>query len=141
MRSVLIGGAAVVVLLSGAASPGAQSLAPFTAEDILKVATASVLDLTEDGSYVAIAVRTLQDNAETDHRRFGDPTYVAAAMVDVRIIETRTGRTERPFKQLMNARQAAWSRDGARLALLPPLRTPIACRSRPPGCGMPRATW
>jgi dipeptidyl aminopeptidase/acylaminoacyl peptidase len=118
MRSVLIGGAAVVVLMSGPASPRAQSLAPFTAEDMLKVATASVLDVTEDGSHVAIAVRTLQDNAETDHRRFGDPTYVAAAMVDVRIIETRTGRTERPFKQLMNARQAAWSRDGARLALL-----------------------
>jgi dipeptidyl aminopeptidase/acylaminoacyl peptidase len=118
MRSVLIGGAAVVVLLSGPASLRGQSLAPFTAEDMLKVATASVLDVTEDASHVAIAVRTLQDNAVTDHRRFGDPTYVAAAMVDVRIIETRTGRTERPFKQLMNVRQAAWSRDGTRLALL-----------------------
>ena len=47
MRSVLIGGVAVVVLSSGSASPRAQSLAAFTAEDMLKVATASVLDVTE----------------------------------------------------------------------------------------------
>ena len=80
---------------------------------MLKVATASVLDLTEDGARVAIAVRTLQDNADTDHRRFGDPTYVAPTMVDLRVIDTRTGAAERPFKQLMNVRQAAWSRDGA----------------------------
>jgi hypothetical protein len=52
----------------------AQPRAPFTAEDLLDVVTASVLDLTEDGARVAVALRRLRDNAVTDHRRFDDPT-------------------------------------------------------------------
>ena len=95
-----------------------QSLSPFTAPDMLKVATASVLDLSEDGGHVAISVRKLEDNATTDHRRFGDPTYIAPAMVDVYVYNTRSGASDRVFKQLVNVRQAAWSRDGSRLALL-----------------------
>ena len=39
-------------------------------------------------------------------------------MVEVVVIDTHTGRADKVFKQLMNVRQAAWSRDGARLALL-----------------------
>ena len=118
MRRVVVLAVALVVGASGIAVPGAQQLAPFTAEDMLKVATASVLDLSEDGARVAVTVRTLQDNAETDHRRFGDPTYVPATLVDLRVIDTKSGASERPFKQLMNVRQGAWSRDGGRLAIL-----------------------
>ena len=116
MRTICLTLAISAVAL--APQPTAQSLAPFTAEDMLKVATASVLDLSEDGTRVAIAVRRLEDNATMDHRRFGDPTYVAPAMVDVFVFDTRTGGSDKVFKQLMNVRQAAWSRDGARLALL-----------------------
>jgi dipeptidyl aminopeptidase/acylaminoacyl peptidase len=100
------------------AQPATQTLTPFTAEDTLKVATASILDLSEDGARLAIAVRRLEDNATTDHRRFGDPTYVAPSMVDVFVYDTRTGAADKVFTRLMNVRQAAWSRDGARLALL-----------------------
>lgn len=98
--------------------PIAQSPESFTTEDMLKVASISVLDLSEDGRRVAAAVRRLQDNAETDHRRFGDPTYVAPTMVELLVIDTQSGAIERPFPQLMNVRQAAWTRDGTRLALL-----------------------
>lgn len=116
MRRFCIVSVALFALTS--APPSAQSLSPFTVEDMLKVATASVLDLSEDGARVAIAVRRLQDNAETNHRRFGDPTYVAPSVVDVLVVDTRTGAVEKPFTQMMNVRQAAWSRDGARLAFL-----------------------
>jgi dipeptidyl aminopeptidase/acylaminoacyl peptidase len=112
ISSVLVG----LVAVSAPAGLAAQS--PFTAEDMLKLASSTVLDLTEDGSRVAVAVRRLQDNAETDHRRYGDPTYVAPSLVDVVVFDTRTGASDRPFKQLMNVRQAAWSRDGSRLAFL-----------------------
>jgi len=108
---------AAVLLLAGS-RPVSQSLEPFAAADMLKVATAQVLDLSEDGRLVALTVRRLQDNAETDHRRFNDPSYVAPSMVDVLVVDTRTGATARPFSNLMNVRQGAWSRDGARLALL-----------------------
>jgi hypothetical protein len=87
MRSSCLAGVAVSVL-SLAPQSAAQSLSPFTAQDMLKVATASVLDLSEDGRQVALAFRTLADNATTDHRRFGDPTNIAPAMVDVVVYDT-----------------------------------------------------
>jgi hypothetical protein len=64
------------VLVAGAlSSPAAQSLDPITTEDTLKVQTATVLDLSEDGRFLVIGARRLYDNAETNHRRYGDPTY------------------------------------------------------------------
>ena len=110
--------AAAVSAFLAAPQLAAQSLTPFTAEDMLRVATASVLALTDDGSRVAVAIRKLEDNATTDHRRYGDPTYVAPSLVDVRVYDTRSGASEPVFKELMTVRQAAWSRDGSRLALL-----------------------
>src|SRR5687767_1618258 len=117
MRNLCLTGVAVLAL-SVAPRPAAQTLSPFTAEDILKVSTASVLDLSEDGTRLAVSVRKLEDNATTDHRRFGDPTYVAPSLVDVVVYDTRSGASDKVFKQLMNVRQAAWSRDGSKLALL-----------------------
>ena len=90
----------------------------FTADDILRVATLTVLDLSEDGRRVAASVRRLRDNAVTDHRRYGDPTYVAPSMVELLVIDTRSGAIERPATGLLNIRQAAWNRAGDRLALL-----------------------
>ena len=96
--------------------PGGQS--DFRAEDMLKVSTASVLDMTDDGQWVAVSVRRGFDNAETDNRRYGDPTYVSPLLVRVLIINTETGTTQSPFADLADVRQAAWSRDGQRLAIL-----------------------
>ena len=86
-----------------------------------------MLDLSEDGRLVAIGARRLYDNAETNHRRYGDPTYFAPAMVDVQVINTRTGAADKVGKGLMNVRQAAFTRDGAKLALL----TAAETRGRP----------
>ena len=96
----------------------------FTAEDILKVATLTVFDLTEDGRFVAAGVRRLLDNAVTDHRRFGDPTYVAPSMVELMVIDTRSGAIERPAPVLLNIRHAVWNRAGDRLAVLTAGETP-----------------
>lgn len=98
--------------------PVARSLEPFTAEDILKVTTLTVFDFSEDGRRVAAGARRLYDNAETNHRRYGDPTYFAPNMSELLIVDTQTGAIDRPSKTLMNIRQASWTRDAARLALL-----------------------
>jgi dipeptidyl aminopeptidase/acylaminoacyl peptidase len=116
MRTLCFAAAVSAILL--APQTGAQTLAPFTAADMLKVSTASVLDLTDDGGRVAVAIRKLEDNATTDHRRYGDPSYVPPNLVDVVIYDTRAGTSDRIFQQLMTVRQATWSRDGSRLALL-----------------------
>ena len=96
----------------------AQQPTPFTADDMLKVASVSVLDTTEDGARIAISIRRPIDNETVNHRRYGDPTYLAPSRVMLEIIETQTGAKERPFKDLVNVRDVAWSRDGKRLAIL-----------------------
>src|SRR5215471_7924202 len=100
------------------ASLGAQvGPAKFSAEDMLKVVTASVQALTEDGRLVAIAERRTLDNAETNNYRFGDPTYVAPSSLRFVVIATETGQRSLPLgDRLVNLRQAAFSRDGKRLA-------------------------
>ena len=96
----------------------AQSPTPFTAEDMQRVAAIQVLDVSDDGRRVAAAVRRQADNDVVDYRRFGDPTYLAPGRVAVQIFDTRTGAMDAPFKDLVNVRDAAWSRDGGRLALV-----------------------
>jgi dipeptidyl aminopeptidase/acylaminoacyl peptidase len=118
MRQVFATAALITVLLTPAGVAIAQQATPFTAEDMLKVASVSVLDTTEDGARVAVSIRRPIDNESTDHRRYGDPTYLTPSRSTVEIIDTRTGVKERPFKEMVNVRDAAWSRDGKRLALL-----------------------
>jgi dipeptidyl aminopeptidase/acylaminoacyl peptidase len=107
-----------LVVVAALSSPAAQSLEPISAEDTLKVTSASVLDLSEDGRVVAIGARRLYDNAETNHRRYGDPTYFAPSMVDLMVINTRTGASDKIGKGLMNVRQAAFTPNGGKLAVL-----------------------
>jgi dipeptidyl aminopeptidase/acylaminoacyl peptidase len=100
------------------ATPQAQ-VARFTAEDMLKVVTVSVLDLSEDGRLVAVTERRGYDNAEVDNYRYGDPTYLAPTAVRLAVIDTFTGGRTLPLgDRLLNVRQAAFSRDGQRLAVL-----------------------
>jgi dipeptidyl aminopeptidase/acylaminoacyl peptidase len=121
MKNLLL---TAVVATMALASPGAQSLDPMTAEDTLKVRTANVLDLSDDGRRVAIGVRRLADNATTDHRRYGDPTYFAPSMVELMVIDTATGTADRIGKGLLNVRQASWNATGAKLAVLTAAETP-----------------
>ncbi|HKW00859.1 MAG TPA: prolyl oligopeptidase family serine peptidase [Vicinamibacterales bacterium] len=103
------------------ASLGAQVATPakFSAEDMLKVVTASVQALTDDGRLVAIVERKTLDNAETDNYRYGDPTYVAPSASKFVVIDTETGQRSLPLgDRLVNVRQAAFSRDGKRLAVI-----------------------
>jgi dipeptidyl aminopeptidase/acylaminoacyl peptidase len=108
----------LTVALLAQTSTDAQT-ARFTAEDMLKVVTASVQDLTEDGRLVAVTERRPYDNAETDNYRYGDPTFVAPAALRLVVIDTQTGERKLPLgDRLANVRQAAFSRDGTRLAIL-----------------------
>jgi dipeptidyl aminopeptidase/acylaminoacyl peptidase len=108
----------VIAFILTATLVAAQAQQPFTAEDMLRVASVSVQDVTEDGARVAVTVRRPIDNPTTDHRRYGDPTYLAPSRVTLQVIDTRTGAADTVFKELVNVRDVAWSRDGRRLAIL-----------------------
>jgi hypothetical protein len=60
---LLLAVAARPVALGQAGQPGT----PLTADDLLKVTTASVLDISDDGRGVAYTTRRPLDNATTDH--------------------------------------------------------------------------
>ena len=84
-----------------------------------------MLDFSEDGRRVAVAARRTYDNAETNHRRYGDPTYFAPSMVELRVIETRSGATEKVGTRLDEhppggvdaRRQPAGAPDGCRIGV------------------------
>ncbi len=116
MRRTSLAAAAVVTLLS--ASPGAQTQR-FTAEDMLKVVTASVMDFSEDGRFIAFSERRAVDNAETDNYRYGDPTFLAPSAVRLVVVNVDTGQRMLPLgDRLANVRQASFSRDGSKLAVI-----------------------
>jgi hypothetical protein len=77
-----------------------------------------VVDVSDDGRRIAATVRRLADNPTTDHRRYGDPTYLAPSRVTLQVIDATTGSREEPFTSLVNVRDAAWSRDARQLAVL-----------------------
>src|SRR5215471_20021867 len=106
-------------LLADASLAAQGGPAKFSAEDMLKVVTASIQALTDDGRLVAITERRALENAETDNYRFGDPTYVAPSAVRFVVIDTETRQRNFPLgDRLVNLRQAAFSRDGKRLAVI-----------------------
>jgi dipeptidyl aminopeptidase/acylaminoacyl peptidase len=116
----------LTVALLAHTSMGAQP-ARFTAEDMLKVVTASVQDLSDDGRLAAITERRTYDNAETDNYRYGDPTFVAPSALRLVVIDTRTGERRLPLGDVLaNVRQSVFSRDGKRLAIL------VAAPATPP---------
>ena len=120
MRRMLSITVPAVLVLAALASVAAAQAAkqPFTAEDMLKVSSISVLDVSDDGRRVAATARRAYDNPTTDHRRYGDPTYVSPSRETLLVIDTATGAAEKPFADLVDVRRAVWARDGDRLAIL-----------------------
>ncbi|MBE3033701.1 MAG: hypothetical protein IMZ74_10955, partial [Actinobacteria bacterium] len=119
MRHTFRSATLLLALLAAARVASAQATAAFTAEDMLKVASLNVLDVSEDGTRIAATVRRGIDNPTVDNRRYGDPTYLSPAKVVLQVIDANTGAVDLPFRDTMvSVRDAAWSRDGKRLALL-----------------------
>ena len=119
MRVVFTRAAFVAALLATPVLVSTQpQRTPFTAEDMLRVASISVLDVTENGTTVATSTRRAIDNPSVDHRRYGDPTYLSPSRVTVEVVDVRSGAKEALFKELVNVRDAAWSPNGQRLAIL-----------------------
>lgn len=90
----------------------------FTLNDMLGVINTSVVDLSDDGRWAAVTFGTLRDRIGINNHRFGDPTYIAPSLVEVRAIDTHTGAAQKVFPDKRQARGFKWSPDASRLALL-----------------------
>src|SRR5215831_2164178 len=61
---------------------------------VLDTITVSAADLSPDGKWVAVTAASLRDRIGVDNARFGDPTYIAPSVSEVRVIETSTGKAQ-----------------------------------------------
>lgn len=93
-------------------------LSAFTVDDLLDVVNVNIADLSDDGRWLAATSGTLRDRIGIDNHRFGDPTYIAPNAVDVWIIETETGKSQKLFPEKRQVRGLQWSPNASRLALL-----------------------
>lgn len=110
---------ALALILAVLATAQAQAQSNrFTVDDVFDVANAGLTDLTRDGRWLAVTSSTLRDRLGNDNRRYGDPTYVAPGALDLLVIDTRNGQSQKVFTDRRQVRSVRWSPDGSRLALL-----------------------
>ncbi len=91
---------------------------PFTIDDALGVRTARIEDVSKDGHWLALSVHVRRDGLGVDASRYGDPTYVAPQPGELELIDATSGRTRAILPGKVDARGAAFSKDGSKLAFL-----------------------
>lgn len=102
-----------------AAQPAAPVDSPFTIADALDVVSTQIADLSDDGRWLAATAQARRDGIGIDYNRsFGDPTYLAPAVMRLWAIDTRTGARLAVLPDARAIRGAAWSPDASRLAVI-----------------------
>jgi dipeptidyl aminopeptidase/acylaminoacyl peptidase len=95
-----------------------SQLSPFTTADVLKVQSFSLAEITNNGNYAAGFLRSRMDRMDIDHRRYGDPNYVAAYTSKLLIINSESGEKIYPWPSSEIFGAVKWSPDGSKLAIL-----------------------
>ncbi|MDX1494537.1 MAG: hypothetical protein R3253_10785, partial [Longimicrobiales bacterium] len=108
----------VLAMVAGTPAPLLAQSQGLTTEIALDVETPQVAAMTEDGSRVVVTTRTRRGRLDTDHQRFGDPTYVAPSLVSAMIIETDSGQRSWLHQDPAQVSDFVWSPSGDRLAYL-----------------------
>ena len=80
----------LVMLLSGAYPLLAKEKTPFSVEDSLRIKSFSPQSMTDDGRYIAGTIGMRLDRLGSDHKRYGDPTYISSRKAEVVIFDTET---------------------------------------------------
>jgi dipeptidyl aminopeptidase/acylaminoacyl peptidase len=114
-RSPLLASALLVLTTTAGRAQSAHGRA-FTIDDALGVHSARIQDVSKDGRWIALSVQTRRDGLGVDASRYGDPTYVAPALGEFELIDATTGRTRAILPGKVDARDAAFSKDGSQLA-------------------------
>jgi dipeptidyl aminopeptidase/acylaminoacyl peptidase len=108
----------VLLLAANTATAQGSRQSAFTPDDALDVVSHRVLDLSDDGRWLAAAASTRRAGLGVDYRRDGDPTYVRPGAARLWVADTRSGEQVAVFGDARNIRSAAWSPDASRLAVL-----------------------
>ena len=109
--------ACLVALPLGAQQPAAPP-ARFTVDDALDLTAYRLVDLSDDGAWLAATSTARRDGLTVDYRRDGDPTYLRPQPSRIWVIDTHTGATRALFPDKRDVGALRWSPDATRLALL-----------------------
>ena len=120
-RSCLLTPAAVALALLGVMAQltplTGQSLRPFTVGDALQVRSVTAAAVTEDARWIAATVTTARSRMDTDHFRYGDPTYIGPSLAELKILDGETGGSRALFDGgLVDVQGLTWSPGGDLLA-------------------------
>ncbi|MDZ7781171.1 MAG: prolyl oligopeptidase family serine peptidase [Gemmatimonadota bacterium] len=108
-----------LLTMAGTPLPGAaQAQQRFDTELALDVRSPRIVAVTDDGARAAVTLRTRRGRLDTDHERFGDPTYVAPSLVTAMVVDTRSGERVWLHEEPAQVSDFTWSPEGDRLAYL-----------------------
>ncbi len=88
----------------------------FSVGDSLRVKSFSASSFTDDGRYIAGSFSIRLDRLGTDHKRYGDPTYLSPRAAEVVILDTETKEIIPLFDSKKWVQRMTWSPDGKTLA-------------------------
>lgn len=94
----------------------AQELSPFSVDDALRVRSISIADATRNARWIAARITPRSGRFDTDHFRFGDPTYIPPGLNELVVIDAETGEQAAVFDGLGQSQGETWSADGSVLA-------------------------
>ena len=86
--------------------------------DLLDINTSAIADLSADGRWLAMTVSTRRDGLGIDSFRDNDPTYLRPSPAQLFVVDTKSLARKPVFATKKTIRQAAFSPDGAKLAML-----------------------
>ena len=105
----------VVFVLSAINLCSAEKTA-FVIGDSLRVKSFSAQSITDDGRFIAGSFSIRRDRLGTDHKRYGDPTYLSPRLDEVVIFDTETKKITPVFESKKRVQGMTWSPDGKTLA-------------------------
>ncbi len=108
--------ACIVVFFLSAFNLSAEEKSAFTVGDSLRVKSFSAQSITDDGRFIAGSFSVRLDRLGTDHKRYGDPTYLFPRETEVIILDTETKRYSLLFESKEWVQAMTWSPDGKTLA-------------------------
>ena len=108
--------ACIVVFFLSVSNLGAAEKSAFTVGDSLRVKSFSAQSITDDGRFIAGSFSIRLERLGTDHKRYGDPTYLSPRAAEVVILDTETKKFTPIFESKEWIRAMTWSPDGKTLA-------------------------
>jgi len=108
--------ACFVIFILTTLNLSAAGKSAFSIGDSLRLKSFSAQSMTDDGRFIADSISVRLDRLGTDHKRYGDPTYLSPRAAEIVILDTETKKITPLFESKKWIQSMTWSPDGKTLA-------------------------